>query len=274
MYEDVDASIVTKKKKSDAKEEDYDKAYTEALSGQIVPIPESEMNQAEKVIWSLNWNPINFAHEWRMNRRLMSLETFSRSNRVYHRRGERVLVMSGQSWNADTHSAARDWSNVLAAITLETALLESYRFDLLKACPGACALRKEMKEFFLSIATPFHKKHPTTGVTERTIEWDFPDGIPFTIGTCGGRLYDPDDLRKQLRGMNPTAVRSKAKRNNVRTTIEYLEKNKFLWASDPDAPYGSVETLAHQCISTLADVCQPFIAPYVLRDGLCLDVYR
>ena len=265
MFDKVSASIVTAKKKLrtdknfNLKEDEHDEAYTKALSGQLEPTPDGKLTDAEKMIRSLNWNNIQYYHQWTMNHALMSLKSFKRSNRTAQRRGERLLVMSGQSWNSNSQNTTRDWSNLVAAVTLETALVESYRFDLLKACPGACALRKGIQSYFLSIATPYHKKHPTTGATERVLEWDFPDGIPLTVHSPGNQSYDPDKLKNKLDVVNPTRP-SKAKHDTVRKTINSLEKNKLLWSSDPEAPYGTVETLAHLCIVILAQVTRPSAA--------------
>jgi hypothetical protein len=192
----------------------------------------------------------------------MDENPFKRPHRVSERTGERLLVMSGLSWNLDSHNKSRDYNNVVAAVTLETALVESYRVDLLTACPGAHALRKVMQEYLLTIASPYHKTHPVSGALQSIEEWAFPDGIPLDVGTCGGRLYDAEELRKQMNELNlasATTTGSKGKGNTVLKTIEYLEKNPLLWCSDPKAKYGSVETLAHHCISTLSHVSQSFI---------------
>lgn len=263
MYDKVNKSFSGPKGKSlsgsNLEGDKHEAAYTKALPGQMIP---ARMSCAEKVVQSLNWNPVKYASEWKINQGLMSLKLFKRPNRTADRLGERLLVMSGLSWNPDSHSANRDWSSVLAAVTLETALVESYRSNLLKACPGACKLRKEMWDFFYGIATFFHQRHPATGTAERVREWEFPDGIPSGVGTPGGKSYDPDDLRKQLRDANPTATLPKAKHDNLHATISNLEKNKLLWSSDPDAAYGSIETLAHDCIYTLARVSQPHLCTH------------
>jgi len=200
----------------------------------------------------------------------MKHKPFNRNHRTSKRTGERLLVMSGLGWNVDSHHMNRDWTNIISAVTLETAIVESYRLQLLIACPGACALRKEMRDYILSMTSTFFMI-ARTGKLERVVEWGFLDGIPLDVGTCGGRSYDPDEIRKELYD---------GKRNDsVAATINSLCKNKLLWSSHPDAAQGTLETLAYNCISTLSRVSRAFNPRECLRSHpnvrrLCISTHH
>jgi hypothetical protein len=261
LAEDVaQNSTSTKKDKCfkdwpEKEKDETNKAYAEKLSGVLDAEHPGERTVSDKFIRGLDWNLVKYAYEWRTNAATMKLKSFNRDQRVSERTGERLLVMSGLSWNVDSHHASRDWTNIIAAVTLETALVESYRARLLIACPGACALRKEMHKYILSITSPHHK-NSSTGKLETVTEWEFPDGIPLDVGTCDGRSYDPDEIRKEL--YDDGDAKPKGKRNSAATAIDGLCKNKLLWSSDPNAAQGTLETLAYQSISTLSRVSHTF----------------
>jgi hypothetical protein len=246
------------------REEEEDALYEKALSGDLDTDITLDMSPTEKMIRTLGWNPIRFAYEWRSNDSLMGLEDFKQSHRSSKRMGERMLVMSGHPWNPKSHAPERDWNNINGAVTLETAIVLSYRHDLIMSCPGVRALRKEMEEFFLTIATPYFYKHPTTGKLDRKLEWSFPDGIECdeesSTGPSKPKSYDPDQQRKELAKANPSAgMKPQIKRTTVKFTVETLEKNPFLWCYEPEVATGTLETLAHHCINTLAQVRSPVI---------------
>lgn len=262
FYEATHKSIIMRRDKSSArgkgktiKEDELDTLYEKALSGNLVTDITDDMPPIEKKIRSLGWDPIRFAYEWRSNHGLMKFSNYDQQHRSSIRRGERLLVMSGLRWNTGSHAQGRDWTNVIAAITLETLLVESYRFDILKSCAGVCALRDDLRKFFLSMATHYHRLHPVTGKAVLMLEWDFPDGIKSDIGPNERKVYEADKQRKELSAVNPMAeIQARSKRNGVKFVVETLQKNQFLWCSDPKAPHGTMETLAHQCINTLAQV--------------------
>ena len=260
FYEITHNSIITKRDKSSDKsksvrEEELDALYEKALSGDLETDITDKMPPIEKTIRSLGWVPIKFAYEWRSNHGLMKLEKYDQKHRSSPRRGERMLVMSGLEWNKSSHAQSRDWTNVIAAITIETLLVESYRFDILKACSGVCALRRDMRNFFLSIATYYHERHSTTGHVMLRVKWEFPDGISDDIGPSEPKTYEAEKQRKDLLTVNPsTAIQGGTKRTGMKFIVETLQKNPLLWSSDPEVSHGTVETLAHNCINTLAQV--------------------
>ena len=263
--EKVTKSMVEAKKKLPAdkqqrEEDELDKEYERALSGVMDHTLAQQMTTAEKVVESLGWSDIRFAYEWRTNKAMMENRPFKRSHRVAKRRGEKFLVMSGLSWNVNSQNKGRDWPNIATAITLETALVESYRTDLLRASPGACSLRKAIKTYFKTIAAVHHDKDLFTQKSVIISEWNFPDDIPLDVGPCGGKSYDPDDLRKEMNSTIVAVGTPRGKRHGVDFIIGSLVKNKLLWSSNPKAPDGSLETLAYKCLRTLTNVSHLFIS--------------
>jgi len=213
--------------------------------------PESE---AATLVRSLNFTLTQYVHEWGANLNAMGRKSFEREHRTSDRKGERMLVMSGLTWNPKSQSKRRDWHNVVSAITLETGLVDSYRGALLEACPGACAIREEMLVYLRSISMPYYITDPVTSEPKKTQDWMFPDGIAHTVSTSGNRPYDPDLLRKEHNAAKATDAMITGKRDGVHTLIEGLRKNKLLWSSDSDAKKGTLETLAHHCLEALAHV--------------------
>lgn len=218
-----------------------------------------KIGDAETFITNLNWTLPKYAREWRSNLDLMNLKEFSRANRLADRRGERLVVMSGLSWNVNSHHKARDFTSIVASITAETALVDSYRADLLNNCSGAFGLRKVIHNYIVSIRAPHHipAAHPSSK-TQMTSGWAFPDGLPFEIGNSDdAQYYDPDELRKTLVEVGAIVIGTKGRRDRARITINALLKNDLLMSSQPDAPRGSLETLAYHCIHALFKVPYP-----------------
>lgn len=220
------------------------------------------MERAAKLIEVLNWDMTKFIREWRRIHDHMPLAPFVREIRVAKGSSNlstRLLTMSGLSWNTGSKNTTRDYGNIITATTLETALIESYRVDLLKACPGGVVLRKEMYAYLMSIANVDYERHMTTGAKKRVFYWQFPDNIPLDVGSHGGNKgYDSEKLLKELSQANDILKHSRGKPDKSRKVIEGLYKNNLLWSSEPGAPHGSIEMLAEKCILALTRVSDPF----------------
>lgn len=102
-----------------------------------------------------------------------------RETRLSKTRSTQMLSMSGLTWIYDSKNRNRDWDGVALAVTIETALIESYRENLLKACPSACRLRVELYDFFLKITPPWNQIAGQNSMLTCNMEkrWIFPDGI-------------------------------------------------------------------------------------------------
>lgn len=277
--EEVETSKSTGKKTSENGEETYQNKLGESL---MLNVEGGNMQEsrAEKFVKSLGWTNLHYFAEWKANMKVMELSTYDdRKHRVSNRRGERFVVMSGLTWNKQSRSKERDWAATVAAITLETAIVEKYREKLLRMCNGAYELRKEMLEYFSSITIGHYETHPSTGEIIKNRSWEFPDGyklpvdvdasgdsgdktgITGTTGKAGGTSttghtsmtgrYNPEAMRKELHKVNPIIVTSKRRKESVQSQIRNLTKNKYLWSSNSKASNGSLETLAYHCIVTL-----------------------
>ena len=172
-----------------------------------VPGNKKEESSVEKFVKSLHWTDMKYFMEWKANMKIMEVTSYDRAHRVSDRRGERFVVMSGLAWNKQSRAKERDWAPTVAAITLETALVENYRENLLRMSDGAYALRKELHDFFLSFTTIHYETHPTTNEIMRTKTWDFPDGY--------GLLKDVDvpndsDDESAITGMSSRAGDARA----------------------------------------------------------------
>jgi hypothetical protein len=78
------------------------------------------------------------------------------------------------------------------------------------------------------------------------------------------QVYDADAMSKALISARASTVPpakkpKKAPVPSITEVVEYLEKIPTLACSDPNAPPGTVETLAHLCISAIVEV-RPFLS--------------
>lgn len=258
-----------------------DKSQERKVAGDEAYELSQDVTELHAFIKSLGWSLTRFECEWRTNFQLMATPEFDRSHRLAERRGARMLVMSGLTWNNDSHAHNRDWTTTVAAITLETGLVELYRERLLRNCRGVLTLRDEIQEYFMTI-TAYHHVKVTRGAPSRMVkDWEFPDGygLPEGLrtgtstgtdtGVGAGALREEDfnsgDLRKKLDEVHPTKEKSRGRGKGSRedpSIIEDLFKSKLLQCSDPNQT-GSMETLAYHCVEFLHRVCH---SPCLLQD--------
>lgn len=260
LYDDSKSNMVTARSAASKRQADKKAAedYKKGLSGKSKSAtsennPKAPATPAETFVLSQGWTLTNYVHHWGSNLALMP-HAFNREQRLASRIGTRMVVMSGLTWNRESHSQLRDWTNVVTAITLETAIVASYRKDLLKACPGACALRKEIHTYLYDISMSIFIADRQTGESELSKEWSFPDGISLEVRMSGGKSYTPEDMMKELGLSEIAGPVPKGRRADVLLTINTLLGNKLLWSSDPDAPYKSIETILYRCVETIAHV--------------------
>jgi hypothetical protein len=200
---------------------------------------------------SVAWSPDQFALEHSKNFTTMSGYPFKREARFASRIGERLLTMSGLTWNASSQNRARDWVNVATAVTVETALVEHYREQLLTACPGARALRCDLQTLFLANTSPYSTQ--VKGEAPRTeVKWEFADKIAISVRD-EKMVYDAEELNTEFLDVHTKNANGHVN-DPVTTMVQHLEKNKYLASSSSSAPPGAVETLAHHFISGLIEV--------------------
>ena len=204
---------------------------------------------------------------------------FERNARIDGRRGQRLLVMSGLTWNCESHNKLRDYSNIIVAVTLETVIVESYRESLINECTGAAALRGELQRYFKTGVLP--QLDQVTGQFED--DWEFPDKLSV-IGdkaAPGTHRWDPTLLKKELNtvrdgsrggagGGGGASSKKKSRKNEaskdggtapepesldtIDNMVKVLEENIYLFCSDPGVAPGTMETVAYDLITRLYKV--------------------
>lgn len=260
LSEKVKASMIVANEELETKTPGYkatedlsNEMYQNELAGcEVFKVPEMDLH--EKCVVDMNWSFPTFLHNYKSNYDLMGLPSFIRAHRMSTRRGERFLVMSGLTWNKASQAKARDWAPTVAAVTIETAMVETYRENMLKMCGGARQLREEMREYFLSIATAHFSGLLGTGSgSQKKTEWEFPDGygLPSIVDTTGEK-FDEFDIKKAVDEASAAESKKKKAMSSGNKSVEGLLKNKLLWASGQGVMSGTLETLAYRCIATLS----------------------
>ena len=235
------------------------------------------------------WSVDKFGHEYWMNSCFMENKalSFERNERINGRRGQRLLVMSGLSWNAESQNKSRDYVNIIVAVTLETAIVESYRETLIKECTGAGALRGELHNCFKTEVLP--QLDSDTGQLEG--DWEFLDNflgigdIPapqshsWNAMSLKNELDSAKDANKVRRGSGGTQTSKKMGREKdaskgrskdsgtarslpessesvdaILNMVKLLEENIYLLCLDPGVAPGTLETMAHDHIMALYEV--------------------
>lgn len=194
-------------------------------------------------------DPSKFYFEVDRAVKMMEGAPFNRPNRTSKRLIERVLVMSGLSWNQESRNKPRDWTGVAISAALETEIIRSYRADMLKTCKSACALRKAFHDYFNDFVTtwypPVFNGEQSVGVSE----WSFADNIPVNVGECDGKGYDSDALKKELQAVHEAV--SKDKKHPGAVFVASAEKNLHFRCLKPGVERGTIETFAHFLITGL-----------------------
>lgn len=236
----------------------------------VEPVLANPLDPTRKVAPSISsflekvdWNIQTFVKEYRANIVFMNAKNncYDRMQRVDKRLGQRLVVMSGLTWNLDSKKHYRDWLHVGLCATLETAIIPTYRTDLLApdACHGARALRSRFVDYFTTIVLPFVDTfsgfQPGTPDASSVL-WTFADGIHVAPSPAHPKVYDPNTVHQALQSIQVSAAASK--KDPILALVEFLEKNKYLHCSDEDAAPGTVEASAHYHITALINVSSPF----------------
>lgn len=199
---------------------------------------------------AIDWTEDQFKAEVNATFAMMGKSPFKREDRLSNRLGSRLLTMCGVPWNLDSHNKLRDWTPLAVAVTLESAMIQNYRGLLFRHCPWACSLRNELQDLFYS----FTKRHTTMGQQGKAVnirEWQFPDNISVVRGP----FRDPPGLEElKTLWQEARAGYVKDEKDSISAIIQALEKSPYLACSDPEAPAGTIETLAHDLITSLINV--------------------
>ena len=175
---------------------------------------------------------------------------------------QRILAMSGLSWNTDSKNRGRDWERYAVAATGEAALVQLHRKKLLTGCAPARALRKDLYDLFLSWAAD-RAEIPTGGQSGLQIvrRWEFADDINLSDIPDSEIDEQRPDLEKMRVDWDASIAAGKASKKVVKqpkdsidAMLEGLKSNKFLHCSNQDASLGTLESLSAFAISILGHV--------------------
>ncbi|KAI9442816.1 hypothetical protein BJY52DRAFT_1194722, partial [Lactarius psammicola] len=125
---------------------------------------------------AVNWTADRLKKEYDTIREMMSKHQFTRDNRLSNHRGTRLLTMCGLPWNPESQNKPRDFAMIATAVSVESAVVNTYRENLLGLCPGARALRKDLHSLFIEFAVP-HSIQNDAGDDIIHCIWEFPDSI-------------------------------------------------------------------------------------------------
>jgi hypothetical protein len=205
-----------------------------------------------KFLTRVNWTSDQFCAEYEANSLDMRNEV-TNEQRLSERLGARLISMSGIPWNRQSHHRTRDWPSMITAFTVESAFLKHYRTNLLQKCSRAQQLRKDIHALFTKFARPKLVSTEAEGqeeVTERRI-WEFADHIPLS-DSGKIKVRDLNGLKADWKDAHTAFL--KDKNDPAFKLIQSLESNPLLHCSNSGSPSGTVETLAHNLITGLAEV--------------------
>lgn len=206
---------------------------------------------------AVKWTHMRFKKEYKLNFALMEKSQVEREDRLSDRLGTSVRSMCGIRWNPLSHNKSRDWMPLVLAVTVETALIEAYRTQLLLQSSGARALRTDLRTFFLAHTFLHRVPAPDGGVASSVCEWEFADKISNASlpanEVTGESTHNIKNLMSRWEKVSAAVTREK--KDSIALLVQYLEKQKFLQCSDDDDDAsGAIETLASEIITLLAEV--------------------
>ncbi|KAH9019225.1 hypothetical protein EDB85DRAFT_2153967 [Lactarius pseudohatsudake] len=207
----------------------------------------------KEFLTAVEWTEDHFREEYDMIFDLMcrSPSSFTRGHHLSNHRGTRLLSMSGVPWNRGSHNRCRDWAVTALAVTAESAVVEQYRRRLLDMCPSARRLRRDLQSLFVDLAVPFRVDRPGANKPDFLREWQFADDLKIPDSEVPVVHNLKDFLEPWQRACSTLA---KDVKDPVLALIQSMEKSRYLACSDPKAPPGAIETLAHKLISALAEI--------------------
>jgi hypothetical protein len=228
-------------------------------------------SSAHTFLAAVEWSEADFLSAYAACFSIMGETRMTEKERLSKVLVQRILAISGLSWNADSKNRGRDWERYASAATGETALVQLYRKKLLMGCAPARALRKDLYELFLSWALRRSEIVTGGGSQMQTVRrWEFADMIDLA-DVQGGEVEEqrPDFDKMRLdwdtslgtgkgkgKGKGKASGKKAVKppKDSIEAMLEGLKANKFLHSSNPDASAGTLESLAAFAISVLGHV--------------------
>jgi hypothetical protein len=200
----------------------------------------------------VKWDEAKYIEEYDKTLKNMG-GPFTREARDSSTLGLRMAVMSGLHWNHESKTRKRDWNTVTTIITIETALVQTYRQRLLDddSCSGARALRSDLQAYLKSAAPPYQLQMSS----QRPIShksWDYPDNIiphpKDKITTT--KVYDVDELDAHFQEVEDGSGRP----NPIKDWVHKMERDQRLFCSSKSKFHGTIESRAYHAITILSNV--------------------
>ena len=197
-----------------------------------------KLNNAQDVIELLSSSEDKFFPLFRDTCKNM-LKPFGREERGSDDPVLRILATCGLTWNAKSRAKDRDFSQIALAAILESMIVPTYRRALLDVCSSSHALRGTIGDF-LSGRVKAGKSTPGRP------KWYFADLIEYSLSNCDMKMFNPNDLQKELDNSDRMAKTRKS--NAIKSSVNTLLKNKYLACSEKGVKPGTLETSVYYLI--------------------------
>jgi hypothetical protein len=208
---------------------------------------------------AVGWSDSDFTSAYGACYKIMGQKHITDTERLSASLSQRILAISGLSWNPDSKNRVRDWERYACAVTGETALVQLYRKKLLITCGPARVLRKELCSLFIHWTASRAQLIPGQSGVQAIKRWEFADNLDIQDNE---RDVPPTDFVK-LRTEWETSVENnkaskkkagKGKKGGIDSMLDKLKMNKLLHCSDPDASPGTLESICAFAISVIGHV--------------------
>jgi hypothetical protein len=194
----------------------------------------------------------------------------SYNNRVSEVYPFRIIATSGLEWNLDSQYRSRDYLMCALAAILETLFVKKYRKVLIKKCKGAAMLRRELHDYFLSIAKANHVDAPqkksgnaskmkqikmrqtTLNKPVSIKEWVFADMIKVDSNAVDVTEYDYKRLSAKLLDSHKHTDNRKA--DPIFRVVDTMMKCPYLACDQDSVPTGTIESAAYYLIQAFNKV--------------------
>jgi len=231
-----------------------------ADAGKLLPLKK----KAVKFLEAVGWSESNFVSAYGACFSVMGEKHITGKERLSKDLSQRILAMSGLSWNSDSKNKPRDWERYASAVAVETALVQLYRKKLLLECAPARALRNDLWKLFISWSTNRAEiRMGGTAGLKIVQRWEFADNIDVEEDATGEQSTDLDfgKMRTEWEASQGTGgtgkgskKAGKAQKDSIEGMLEKIKSNKLLHCSDPEVSAGTLESLSAFAISILGHV--------------------
>jgi hypothetical protein len=244
----------------DGKDDDDDDKYDSEdkggeARGQTTMAGEPEMKTLNAYLVRFGLEVVSFCKLF--DATLEAMVKNGREERLSKDLAARLIPVCGVTWNVDSRNRARDWGQVVIAGVLEPLVIQTYREGMLRKIGAARALRRELREYFLSIAvenaTEVRDKKGSRKL-KYVKEWCFADDLPQDEED-GFMAEDEPEAEKLLKDVADAYVRGpKGKKDPVAALVEGIEKCSLVHCSDSGVGKGVLETIVARCVSIIINV--------------------